>query len=60
MTLSSQSPKLKAPQRSPTIRPPCDSEKQGTRANQSDDLVSCDQTRNKSPDISRAPICDKS
>jgi len=59
-TSSSQSPKSKAPQRSPTIRPPYDSEKQGTRANQSGDLVSRDQTRNKSPDISHAPTCDKS
>jgi hypothetical protein len=60
MTSSSQSSKLKAPQMSPTIRPPHDPEKQGTHAKPSGDLVSCDQTRNKSPNISRAPTRDKS
>jgi hypothetical protein len=59
MTSSSQSSKLKAPQMSPTIRPPRDSEKQETHAKPSGDLVSHDQTRNKSPNISCAPTRDK-
>ena len=58
-TSSSQSSKSKVPQVNPTIRPPCDPKKQGARANPSCDLVSCDLTRNKSPDISHASTRDK-
>jgi hypothetical protein len=59
-TSSSQGSKLKALQMSPTIRPPHDPKKQGTRANPSCDQDSHDQAGNKSPDISCAPTCDKS
>ena len=59
-TLSSQNSKLKVPQVNPVIRPTCDPEKQETHAKPLYDLVSHDQIGNKSPDISRAPTCDKS
>jgi hypothetical protein len=59
-TSNSQSSKSKVPQVNPTIRPPCDPEKQETRAKPSHDSVSHDQTRNKSPNISHVPTCDKS
>jgi hypothetical protein len=59
MTSSSQSSKWKVPQVNSVKRPPHDSEKQGTCANPLHDLVPHDQTRNKSPDISHAPTCDK-
>jgi hypothetical protein len=59
MTLSSRSSKLKAPQVSSVIRPTCDPEKQRICANLSCDQVSCDQTENKSSNISCAPTCDK-
>jgi len=42
------------------IRPARDPEKQGTHAKPSGDLVSRDQTRNKSPDPSHALTRDKS
>ena len=58
--LSITSSKLKVPQVNPVIRPACDPKKQGTCAKPSGDLVSCDQTRNKSPDPSRALTRDKS
>ena len=54
------SSKSKVPQVNPVIRPARDPEKQGARAKPSGDLTSCDQTRNKSPDPSRVPSCDKS
>jgi hypothetical protein len=60
MTLSPQSSKSKVPQVNSVIGPPRDSEKQGTCVKQSGDRVSRDQTRNKSPDISRVLTCDKS
>jgi hypothetical protein len=59
-TSSVTSSKLKVPQVNPVIRPACDPEKQEARANSSDDLITRDQTRNKSPDTSRVPTCDKS
>jgi hypothetical protein len=60
ITSSSPSSKSKVPQVNPMIRPARDPEKQGTRAKPSGDLVSRDQTRNKSPDTSCALIRDKS
>ena len=59
-TTNSQSSKSKVPQVNLTMRPPCDSEKQGTHAKPSGDLVSYDQTRNKSPDTLHVMTCDKS
>jgi hypothetical protein len=59
-TSRSLSSKSKVPQVNPVIRPAHDPEKQGARAKPSGDPVSCDQTRNKSPDPSRVPTCDKS
>jgi hypothetical protein len=59
-TSSITSSKSKVPQVKPVIRPARDPKKQGTRANTSGDLVSRDQTRNKSPDPSRVLTCDKS
>jgi len=60
VTSSSPSSELKVPQVNPMIRPACDPEKQGTCAKPSGDLVSRDQTRNKSPDTSHALTHDKS
>jgi len=60
VTSNITSSKSKVPQVNPVIRPACDSKKQGARAKPSGDLVSCDQTRNKSPDPSRALTHDKS
>jgi len=60
VTSSITSSKSKVPQVNPVIRPAHDPEKQGARAKPSGDLVSCDQTRNKSPDQSRVPTCDQS
>jgi hypothetical protein len=60
VTSSVTSSKSKVLQVNPVIGPARDPEKQGTRANTSGDLVSHDQTRNKSPDPSRALTCDKS
>jgi len=59
-TSSITSSKSKVPQVNPMIRPAHDSEKQGTHAKPSGDLVSCDQTRNRSPDSSCALTRDKS
>jgi len=59
-TSSVTSSKLKVPQVNPVIRPARDPEKQGAHANSSGDLITHDQTRNKSPDTSRVPTCDKS
>jgi hypothetical protein len=60
ITSSSPSSKSKVLQVNPVIRPARDPEKQGTRAKPSGDLVSHDQTRNKSPNISCALTYDKS
>jgi hypothetical protein len=60
MTSSSPSSKLKVPQVNPVIRPSRDPEKQGTHAKPSGDLVSHNQTRNKSPDTSCVLTRDKS
>jgi len=60
MTSSSPSSKLKVPQVNHVIRPSCDPEKQGTCAKPLYDQVSRDLTRNKSPDTSHVPTCDKS
>ena len=59
-TSSSQSSKSKVPQVSPMRRPAHDPEKQRARAKPLGDLVPCDQTRSKSPDISHALTRDKS
>jgi len=59
-TSSITSSKSKVPQVNPMTRLAHDPEKQGTHAKPSDDLVSCDQTRNRSPDLSRALTHDKS
>jgi hypothetical protein len=59
-TSSITSSKSKVPQVNPAIRPACDSEKQGARAKPSGDLDSCNQIRNKSPDLSRVATHDKS
>jgi hypothetical protein len=53
-TSSITSSKSKVPQVNPMIRPAHDPEKQGAHANSSGDLITCDQTRNKSPDTSCA------
>jgi hypothetical protein len=58
-TSHSPSSKSKVPQVNPIIRPACDPEKQEARAKPSGDLVSRDQTRNKSPDTSHVLTCDK-
>jgi len=60
VTSSITSSKSKVPQVNPMIRPARDPEKQGARAKPSGDLVSCDQTRNRSPDSSRVLTRDKS
>jgi hypothetical protein len=49
-TSSSLSSKLKVPQVNPVTRPARDPEKQEARAKPPGDLVSRDQTKNKSPD----------
>jgi len=54
------SSKSKVPQVNPAIRPACDPEKQGARAQQSGDLVSHDQTSNRLLDPSRVLSRDKS
>jgi len=59
-TSSVTSFKSKVPQVNPMIRPARDPEKQGARAKPSGDLGSRDQTRNKSPDLSRVATRDKS
>jgi hypothetical protein len=59
-TSSVTSFKSKVPQVNPVIRPAHDPEKQGTRAKPSGDLVSRDQTSNRSPDSSRVLSRDKS
>ena len=59
-TSSVTSSKSKVPQINPMTRPARDSEKQEARANSSGDLITRDQTRNKSPDTSRALTRDKS
>jgi hypothetical protein len=58
-TSSFTSSKSKVPQVNPVIRLARDPEKQGARANLSGDPITCDQTRNKSPNISHVPTCDK-
>jgi len=59
-TSSITSSKSKVPQVNPTIRPARDPEKQGAHAKPSGDLVSHDQTSNRSPDLSRVLSRDKS
>jgi hypothetical protein len=59
-TSSITSSKSKVPQVNPVIRPARDPEKQGAHAKPSGDLVSHDQTRNKSPDSSHVLTRDKS
>jgi hypothetical protein len=59
-TSSSPSSKSKVLQVNPMTRPACDPEKQGACAKSSDDLITCDQIRNKSPDTSRVPTHNKS
>jgi hypothetical protein len=59
-TSSTTSSKSKVPQVNPVIRPARDPEKQGARAKPSGDLISRDQTRNKSPDPSHVSTRDKS
>ena len=59
-TSRSLSSKSKVPQVNLVIRPARDPEKQEACARPSGDLVSHDQTRNKSPDTSCVPTCDKS
>jgi hypothetical protein len=59
-TSSITSFKSKVPQVNPVIRPARDPEKQGARANPSGDLVSHDQTSNRSPDSSHVLSRDKS
>jgi len=59
-TSNFQSSKSKVPQVSPVIRPARDPEKQGTRAKLSGDLILCDQSTSKSPDILCVLIHDKS
>jgi hypothetical protein len=53
------SSKLKIPQVNPVTRPAHDPEKQGACATSSHDLVPCDHTRNKSPNMLCALTCDK-
>jgi hypothetical protein len=60
VTSSVTSSKLKVLQVNPMIRPAHDPEKQGAHANSSGDLITRDQTRNKSPDTSHVPTRDKS
>jgi hypothetical protein len=60
VTSSIISSKSKVPQVNPMIRPACDPEKQRAHAKPSDDLVSHDQTSNRSPDSSRVLSRDKS
>jgi hypothetical protein len=64
MTSSFQSTKSKVPQVNHMARPAHDPEKQGTRAQASDDPIPRDQARSKSPDtphdLSRVLTCDKS
>jgi len=60
VTSSITSSKLKVPQAKPMIRPACDPEKQGAYAKPSGDLVSRDQTSNRSHDSSRVLSRDKS
>jgi len=60
VTLSFQSSKLKVPQVNPVIRPTHDPEKQETCDKLSGDLIPHDQSRSKSPDISRVLTRDKS
>jgi hypothetical protein len=59
-TSSITSFKSKVPQVNPAIRPARDPEKQGARAKPSGDLVSRDQTSNRSPDPSHVLSRDKS
>jgi hypothetical protein len=59
-TSSITSSKSKVPQANPMTRPARDPEKQGAHAKPSGDLVSRDQTSNRSPDSSRVLSCDKS
>ena len=59
-TSSSPSSKSKVPQVNPMTRPAHDPKKQGACAKSSGDLITCDQTRNKSPDTSHVLTCDKS
>jgi hypothetical protein len=59
-TSSITSSKSKVPQVNPVTRSACDPEKQGACAKLSGDLASCDQTRNKSPNLSRVLSRDKS
>jgi hypothetical protein len=59
ITSSVLSSKPKVSQVNPVTRPACDPEKQGACA-KSGDLITYDQTRNKSPDTSRVLTCDKS
>ena len=59
-TSSTTSSKSKVPQVDPVIRPARDPEKQGAHAKPSGDLISRDQTRNKSPHPSRVSTRDKS
>jgi len=60
VTSSVTSSKSKVPQVNPVTRPAHDPEKQGAHANSSGDLITHDQTRNKSPDTSCALTRDKS
>jgi hypothetical protein len=60
VTSSVTSSKSKVLQVNPMIRPARDPEKQEACANSSGDLITCDQTRNKSPDTSHVPTRDKS
>jgi hypothetical protein len=59
-TSCSPSSKSKVLQVNPVIRPARDPKKQGACAKPSGDLVSRDQTRNKSHDSLCVPTCDKS
>jgi hypothetical protein len=59
-TSSITSSKSKVPQVNPVIRPARDPEKQGAHAKPSGDLVSRDQTSNRSPDSSHVLSRDKS
>ena len=59
-TLSITSPKSKVLQANPMTRLARDPEKQGARAKPSCDLTSRDQTKNKSPDLSRVITHDTS
>jgi hypothetical protein len=59
MISSFQSSKSKVSQVNSVTRPAYDPEKQGAHANSSGDLITCDQTRNKSPDTSHVLTHDK-